>query len=241
MCTLSFIPEGDGYVIGMNRDEQIARSVALPPERLPIAGGYAIYPREHSGGTWIAANSFGVTLALLNWYSVTPSAPKSHSRGEVIPKLIAGEDSGSVHDALTGLSLGGTLPFRLIGFFPQERKISEWRWNQRLLEILEFPWQRHHWFSSGISDAEAEKQRGAVCSRSSPNGISIERWLRELHRSHENGPGPFSICVHRTEVRSLSYSEISWSNNKLSVYYTPNSPCEATKTREHISHPHAKS
>jgi Transport and Golgi organisation 2 len=225
MCTLSFIPEGNGYLIGMNRDEQIARLAALPPERVPIEGGYAIYPREQSGGTWIAANSFGMTLALLNWYSVPAAAPKSRSRGEVIPKLVSDGDCASVHDSLVQLELGGTLPFRLIGIFPQELKISEWRWNQRMFEISEFLWERRHWFSSGISDIEAEKQRGAVCRHSSPNGQSPPEWLRELHRSHENGPGPFSICVHRTEVRSLSYSEVSYSGNELSFHYTPQPPC----------------
>lgn len=225
MCTLSFITQEDGYLVGMNRDEQIARSASLPPQQFPIEGGYAIYPREESGGAWIAANSFGVTLALLNWYSVKPIAPKSQSRGEVIPNLIAGEDSGSVHDALARLSLGGTLPFRLIGIFPQERKISEWRWNQRMLEIFEFPWQRRHWFSSGLSDAEAEKNRGAVCSRSDPNGMPPRDWMRELHRSHENGPGPFSICVHREDVRSISYSEVHYSDGQLAFETLAGSPC----------------
>ena len=228
MCTLSFFPEKDGYLVGMNRDEQVVRSASLPPERFPIEGGYALYPREDSGGTWIAANSFGVTLALLNWYSVTPIAPKSQSRGEVIPNLISGEDSGSVHDALTRLPLSGTLPFRLIGVFSQGRKVTEWRWTQRILEIIEFPWDRRHWFSSGLSDAEAEKQRGAVCLRSSPNGRPSKEWLRELHRSHESGPGPFSICVHREDVRSLSYAEVSYSPNHLSFHYLPHPPCEQT-------------
>lgn len=232
MCTLSFVPEGNGYVMGMNRDEQIARPVPLLPERVPIAGGFAIYPREQSGGTWIAANSMGITLALLNWYSATPLFPKSRSRGEVIPRLIAAEDSGSVHDQLTKLELQGTLPFRLVGVFSKERKIAEWRWNQRLLEIQEFPWQRRHWFSSGLSDAEAEKNRGAVCARSSPDGHSAKQWLRMLHASHENGPGPFSICVHRPDVRSLSYTEVAFAAGKLSFDYVPHPPCEPMKVEE---------
>ena len=227
MCTLSVVPEGDGYLVGMNRDEQIARPPALARERVPIAGGYAIYPREQSGGTWIGANSLGVTLALLNWYSAPPLYPKSRSRGEIIPRLIASEDSGAVHDSLTKLELQGTLPFRLVGVFSREQKISEWRWNQWLLEIQEFPWQRRHWFSSGISDAEAETGRGAFCSRSATDGAPAAHWLRELHRSHENGPGPFSICVHRPDVRSLSYTQIEFSGDKLDFDYVPRPPCEA--------------
>src|SRR3954451_5466482 len=227
MCTLSFIPEGDGYLIGMNRDEQLARPAALPPERLPIAGGYAIYPREQSGGTWVAANSLGITVALLNWYSAAPLFPKSRSRGEVIPRLIAAEDSASVHDQLTRLESQVTLPFRLIGFFAHEQKVIEWRWNQRMLMIKEFPWERDHWFSSGISDSQAEKTRGAVCSRYSLKEKPAREWLRELHRSHENGPGPFSICVHRPEVRSLSYAQIAFAAGKLSFEYVPHPPCES--------------
>ncbi|MFL6301531.1 MAG: NRDE family protein [Terriglobales bacterium] len=230
MCTLSFIPERDGYLVGMNRDEQIARPPAIPPERLPITGGFAIYPREQSGGTWIAANSLGITLALLNWYSAPSLFPKSRSRGEVIPRVIAAEDSASVHDQLIKLDLQGTLPFRLVGIFSTEKKITEWRWNQRMLEIREFPWERHHWFSSGISDVDAEKIRGTACSASAPNGRPTQGWLRELHRSHENGPGPFSICVHRPEVRSLSYSEVMYSGGKLSFHYHPQPPCELMGT-----------
>ena len=74
---------------------------------------------------------------------------------------------------------------------------------------------------------EAEKGRGAVCSRSAPDGAPAAHWLRELHRSHENGPGPFSICVHRPDVRSLSYTQIEFSGDKLDFDYVPRPPCEA--------------
>src|SRR4051812_27482947 len=62
MCTLSFIPHDNGYVVGMNRDEQHTRPHALPPS----PHGDAIYPHEPvTGGTWLAINSSGLTLALL--------------------------------------------------------------------------------------------------------------------------------------------------------------------------------
>ena len=128
------------------------------------------------------------------------------------------------------MELQGTLPFRLISFFSKEHKITEWRWDQRMREILEFPWQRHHWFSSGLSDSEDEKIRGAACSRSSPNGRPPQEWLRVMHRSHEKGPGPFSICVHRPEVRSLSYAEVSGGQNGFSLEYFPDSPCKTEIT-----------
>ena len=51
----------------MNRDELLSRSPALPPSNFQTGGLLAIYPFEKSGGTWIACNQHGVTLALLNW------------------------------------------------------------------------------------------------------------------------------------------------------------------------------
>lgn len=96
-----------------------------------------------------------------------------------------------------------------------------------MLEILEFPWERHHWFSSGLSDQDAQQNRGAVCSRPDPDGMFSHEWLRKLHRSHENGPGPFSICVHREDVRSLSYSEIYYSDGRLELETFAGPPCKS--------------
>ena len=31
-----------------------------------------MYPSDGAGGTWIAANEYGITLALLNWNDVVP-------------------------------------------------------------------------------------------------------------------------------------------------------------------------
>ena len=32
MCTLTFIPKPNGYLLGMNRDERLTREAALAPE-----------------------------------------------------------------------------------------------------------------------------------------------------------------------------------------------------------------
>src|ERR1700756_122950 len=56
MCTLTFVPSEDGYLVGMNRDELLTRPAALPPRRFQRSGMEMVYPREPSGGTWIACN-----------------------------------------------------------------------------------------------------------------------------------------------------------------------------------------
>ena len=91
----------------------------------------AVYPREASGGTWIACNSSGNLLALLNWNDVRPQVggTKLRSRGLLIPKMISAEDLADTHDRFAQLRLERNLPFRLSAASFKNRSSSEWRWD----------------------------------------------------------------------------------------------------------------
>lgn len=227
MCTLTIIAHENGYYLGMNRDEQIARGVAMPPAISDFGATKAIYPRDGAGGTWVAANTYGIALALLNWNDVPqPTGVKTPSRGEVIPALIASTSFDRVETALQGLNLQGIWPFRLVGVFPEERRIAEWRWDQRALAMHSHDWKAGHWFSSSLSDESAAKERGAVCESAwKESDAGSVSWQRRLHGSHANGPGPFSLCVHRENVETLSYTEISCGSEQIQCQYLGNSPC----------------
>src|SRR5450631_3172447 len=108
MCTLTFIPRCDGYDLAMNRDERLNRGAAIPPSRVGANGVEAIYPRDVEGGTWIAANAFGIAFALLNWNDVPCHARKENSRGVLIPALISGSATQEVRTAFARLNLKGT-------------------------------------------------------------------------------------------------------------------------------------
>ena len=71
----------------MNRDERLTRSEASPPSTFHLGHLLAIYPFEGGGGTWIACNQHGVTLALLNWtLAASDTLTKQRSRGTLIPQ-----------------------------------------------------------------------------------------------------------------------------------------------------------
>jgi transport and Golgi organization protein 2 len=166
MCSLSVIPRDNGYLVGMNRGEQIARGAGLPPEVRESCGAKVIYPGGGEGGTWIGANEYAIALAVLNWNDVVPRSAtikKKPSRGGLIPALIASRSMAEQRAALCALSLRGMLPFRLVAVSPSEKQVGEWRWNLAHTEFLPHEWEVRHWFSSGLSDAQAEIVRGSAC------------------------------------------------------------------------------
>ena len=226
MCTLSFIPRENGYLLAMNRDERLTREPALLPALFEINGTRAVFPHESSGGTWIGVNDRGLALALLNQNLNSHAAEKKKSRGMVVRELLSGSSARDVRSSIERLDLSGTLPFRLFAFVRGEQAILEWSWDGSKLQTRTFPWEHGHWFSSGVGDATATHERGAVCRaawRQRRSGTLM--WLRQLHRSHRPKRGAFSICVHRDDAETVSYTEISCAKGSLELRYHPGSPC----------------
>ncbi len=228
MCTLTVVTGSDTYFMAMNRDEKIARGAGVPPEMHEFDGTKAIYPNDGDGGTWIAANEYGIGLALLNWNDLAPHGihAKTRSRGRVIPALIGSRSLWDLHAVFSVSNFTGMLPFRLVGVFPSEREIWEWRWDSTQLEFQVHEWKSRHWFSSSLSDKQAESLRGAACrAAQDESDAGSVPWLRRLHASHGGGPGPFSLCVHREDVKTLSYSEVMVTPGQVQIGHFRGSPC----------------
>jgi hypothetical protein len=226
MCTVTFIPTQTGYYLGMNRDERTERGPVSPPESVPVSGTDAVFPRDVEGGTWIAGNAKGCAFALINWNEPQPIAPKGSSRGLIIPRLVGHSSSEAVAITLACENPGGVLPFRVIGIFPDEEKILEWRWDQIKLTTATHPWSVGHWCSSGLSDERAAMFRNKVSEEwRKQEAAGTLPWLRRLHASHEHAP--FGFCVHRGDVETLSYSEIVWDGRTLQFRYREGSPCSS--------------
>ena len=228
MCTLTFVPTENGYLASMNRDEKLIRPHALPPKRFDFPGATAVFPREHSGGTWIGCNRHGNLLALLNWNDVVPPFGGAilRSRGTLIPELIGAVDFANTQACLACLDLNQVPPFRLVGAFLGESIIGEWLWDGLRQQEFQFAWAKRHWFSSGVSDALAWQQRGQTCDNAKRDrSMDLVSWVRNLHQSHDPVPGPFSICVHREDAATVSYTEVRCSGEGISMSYRNGSPC----------------
>jgi transport and Golgi organization protein 2 len=235
MCTLTVVTRNDTYLMAMNRDEKIARGTGSPAEIHEFDAARAIYPGDGEGGTWFATNEYGISLALLNWNHIAPSgkAAKTRSRGRVIPALIHSRSLAGLHEVCDVSNFKGMMPFRLVGVFPSEQEIWEWRWDSTQLGFHVHFWESRHWFSSSLSDDRAETLRGTACRNAEhESDAGSVPWLRRLHASHAGGPRPFSLCVHREDVKTLSYSEVMVAAGRIQMGHFRGSPCTMAQIQQ---------
>jgi hypothetical protein len=228
MCSVSFIPRHGGFVLAMNRDELVSRVPALPPGLHHRGDLAALCPSEPSGGTWIGVNSAGMAFSLLNWHSQPNRAGDDLiSRGEVVRALLSGRSSSEAGPILRELPLRRMNPFRLIAISLPERLLMEWRSGTEALTSKVHPWERNHWFSSGFDEARAIQVRRGVCAQflGDLEDLAI---LRKLHATHLPTAGPFSLCMHREDAATVSYTEISIRDHTASMSYISGSPCSAS-------------
>lgn len=227
MCTVTFIARQRGYALGMNRDEKLTRAKGLPPKLHERNDVKVLCPSEPGGGTWIALNEAEVTLALINWYSVTARVNRNPvSRGEVVRVASASVSAEMADAALARLPLKRINPFRLIGIFPKTNEVVEWRWNLKQLDRSDHPWKTQQWISSGFDEPKAQHVRNRTFQQAiQQNSAGSLDWLRRLHRSHSPQLGPFSICMHRADAATVSYTEISVSLSKSVMRHHAGAPC----------------
>jgi len=227
MCTLSFFPFQDGFHLLMNRDEQRSRPAALPPILHSCGKFRAVYAFERTGGTWIGCNETGLCFALINWYS-RPQLDfhPAFSRGMIIPELLATESLQLAETHLRHLPLSRLNPFRLIAASAKEKVLHEFRSDAVSLEKVSFPWEKRHWFSSGHDEPQAMRERTETCSKTIYQPGDPLTLLRNIHRSHAPKKGPFSICMHREDACTVSFTEITIKNRHSAISYYNGPPCE---------------
>lgn len=230
MCTISWFYHRNGYEVFFNRDEQISRPKAIPPEvktTNPVRGIMPLDPQ--GGGTWIAVNHFGCTFALLNYYQGRLPKGKLLSRGGIIPALLAVSSVDQVADILRQMNLNKYAPFSLLFF--------SLRNNAEMVQIPLFRWTGKELakgdttsplISSAINYESVLEQRlllyksRILCQSGEPTPEDFY----QLHQSHEPKKSAYSVCMHREDAKTVSLSHISVGKG-ITFKYLDGSPCES--------------
>jgi len=228
MCTVTWLRNSDGYDLLFNRDELNSRKPAQPPIMSIKSGTEFISPIDGDhGGTWIGINQFGLSLCLLNGYEVEATKQKSShvSRGFIIPDLMNCSLTREVAQRLSGLNLRLFRPFKLLAIdLKGQTGICEWdgdrfcdTGNTESLMLLSS--------SSFESERVIAGRREAFQSSTNAKDPELES-LFFFHRSHLPTRSAYSVCMHRPDAATVSFSWISVKHELANFHYLPQSPCQ---------------
>lgn len=210
MCTVSVIAYPRTLRMVVSRDELRTRRIAEPPRWRTLASETrATWPTDaDTGGTWVAANTAGLVVTLLNVNVPEIELPPRESltsRGLLIPPLLSLHDADAVADQVSRLDLNRYAPFRVIAVDREAAKIVSLRWDRSLLE-KEWHALPGCFVSSGLGDAlvRPRLQLFDQLVRTKPNAESQDAF----HRHTWTDRPEVSVLMARPDARTVSITTI---------------------------------
>lgn len=149
MCTVTYIPNKEGYLLTSNRDEKLDREPATQPIYKRVGEYLLLFPKDPlAGGTWIAQSDSGTTACLLNGAieKHLSRPPYRKSRGIVVLDLFR-------YDSLAHFSreynFNGIEPFTLVLLENEiQTMLSELIWTGEKVIINRLPAEEPRIWSS---------------------------------------------------------------------------------------------
>lgn len=243
MCTITWRFYNDGYSLFFNRDESRRRPRALLPQRFLFEHTEAIMPIDPQGeGSWLAVNNFGLSFALLNFYQGRTPKGRLISRGQIVKHCAEQISVDSAVAVLEGLKLSKYAPFSLLIFEPRARSqgrvhvsaaeaVTMLRWDGKALQRTE---QNSPLISSAINFTTVCDSRQQIhhqlLSRASDSREDADARHYALHASHQPSKSDVSICMHRDDACTVSFSHIRVDAEKIAYFYADGAPCEHQAT-----------
>ncbi len=220
MCTFTWWPCADGYGFFFNRDELNTRVAELPPAP-GMSGGLAhLAPLDGpEGGTWLGVNERGISVVLLNDYTVSwrPPSPAA-SRGFLVKAALGARTLEGVGRLVSDFDVGSTGAFRLVAL-ARTGAVHVYHWDGERLEHTSGDDVDCFFSSSSYHPREVIAARRAAYDRLSNR--TDEDVLRALHWAHDSSAGAFSVLMRRPDAATRSVCEVRVGAREASLAYTP--------------------
>jgi hypothetical protein len=225
MCTVSWIYQDAGYHLFCNRDEKHTRRPASKPQLLTREGVRVLAPIDGDfGGSWIAVNEFGLSLALLNR---GPGSPAQLSRGLLVMNLIAAPTLAEAAQRFAATDLSDFAPFTLLGL-SLGLPAAMLRWDRQESDVVTDADSHMPLVSSSVDPAGCETQRRSTLEQIRAKSLALHPGaLLAFHRSHSPAPGAQSVCMHRDDAQTVSFTWVTVDGVGANMYYAAGSPCRS--------------
>jgi len=237
MCTVSWSDLPDGLHIFCNRDEKRAREPATPPLAGERDGIAFLAPRDgRAGGSWIATNERGLSVCLLNHYPrPAPEAPSDRvSRGELVLSLMGCADLASARELLQAEALAPYRPCIVLLFFRPPGAIrgaapERFAWDGSQVDHSTLEQMRPQTSSSFMTEAVIASrlaQFDELPRPAEPEQHLHPEQLLAFHQSHHPTKGAYSVCMHRPDAHTVSFTHLMIGPQEATMAYTPISLCK---------------
>ncbi len=219
MCTVSFVPVGESFVITSNRDEEVLRP-SFPPKTYFINGQNITFPKDpRAGGTWFAINESGSVAVLLNGAKTAHkrNPPYRKSRGLVVLDCISQHSPQSFWEksnldniepfTLVVFESGNLIEFQWDGFQKSEKALQANRahfWSSATLYLQPVREERKKWFDAFLSE--------------NLNTIAVD--LLEFHNNSHSANQENGLVINRQNtLKTLSITQVEVFPDKMLMNY----------------------
>lgn len=233
MCTVTYLPYRDGFILTHNRDEAPTRS-PNHISREKRGRDTLIFPKDtKAGGAWIGASGGGRIACVLNgaFLKHQHRPPYRRSRGLVLLDFF---ESPEPDHFIEHYDLDGIEPFTFL-YFTTER-VTELRWDGALRHRKDLPVAKpHFWCSATLYPPPMQARREHVFhdwlnTHFNPPSIirrpppATSRLPSAIHRLHFTGsvgdPENDYVMNREGRVRTVSITQIVVQKNKARMRYS---------------------
>jgi len=211
MCTVTWQPQTNGYILGFNRDEQRSREQASPPQQMIIDGCQMLAPIDRPvGGTWIAVNQYGNCFCLLNYYQANIKEHKQpfQSRGHLIKQLGHCQNAAELQQHIRQIDCSQYRGFQLLFLALQKSdSIVDYLYNGS--QLIHTEHRQQCITSSSVSSQTVIPHRKYLFQQFNDTNkpYSIAK-MRQFHLTTDDQVGARGVCMHRADAHTVSYTEI---------------------------------
>ncbi len=230
MCTLTWRLFEAGYAVYFNRDELKSRAPELEPIQFNEPVPY-VSPRDGNfGGTWIAANAYGLTCCLANYYPSDrlPGLGKE-SRGLIIPKLIHCRDAASVLSLISQWDLSVYAPFSLLVFHLNQQPMHI-TWDTRSLTHRFFTLEQPIFTSSSCNSEEVIADRYRFFEDLRGEGPITPGLCEGFIQAHS----PVAVCMHREDADTMSHTRLTVQSGHIHFRHYMGPLCQEPNFKEFV-------
>lgn len=219
MCTVSFVPLQNGFLLTSNRDEKSYRPTILPQvyteNEIKL-----LYPKdEKAGGTWIVAREDSTYLILLNGAFINHTKLPSYrkSRGIILLE-ISKEKNPLLY--FQEMNLENIEPFTLIIF--QKKTLTEVKWDGNEKHVFDKSIKQPHIWSSSTLYSRKQKNLRKLwfeefCRYNAP--LSAEKIL-SFHSSTQSNNTEYGLVINRQDhTKTVSITQLLLRNNEVEMTY----------------------